>query len=144
MKAFLSSPYRSHPCYQTHGPIAPLRDVMRLLITLSQHGLPFVLSVHDVARSARCVWSPLIHGDLIRSINAHHGREWPERDALDWCLGCLATEGFDTLIVAESIPRAKNYGRNGMDAERELAEALGLRIVTDVEIVHAHGDTLSA
>ena len=120
MKAFLSSPYASHFTSKE----AAVWDALSALSVL-RHLHP-VIHVDEVAASD-CVWSPLIQGQVILW---NTGGRWSEKLALEWCLRNLESAGFDTLIVATS-PRKP--GRNGMDAEADLARELGYRIMSQAE-----------
>ena len=120
MKAFLSSPYASHLISKE----AAIRDALGALNAL-RHLHP-VIHVDEVA-AIDCVWSPLIQGQVILW---NTGGRWSEKLALEWCLRNLEHAGFDTLIVATS-PRKP--GRNGMDAEADLARRIGHRIMSQAE-----------
>ena len=119
MKAFLSSPYASNLISKE----VAVWDALGALSVL-RHLRP-VIHIDEVRASDRCVWSPLIQGQVILW---NTGRRWSSETALAWCLRNLEFAGFDTLIVATS-PRKPGYGRNGMDVEADLARKLDYRIM---------------
>lgn len=126
MRCYFASPYSSHVVSRHAAVQAAMGAVLRLPLHVCLH-------VDEVAQCASpCVWSPLLHGQWLLW---HRGGNFNEKDALEWCLWCLEHKGFDTLIISDTIPRAKGYGSNGVDAERALAEKLGLYVLyeTDVE-----------
>ena len=87
MKAFLSSPYASHLISKEAAICDALRSLSRL-----RHLRP-VIHVDEVALSDRCIWSPLIQGQVILWNNSG---EWAEETALNWCLWNLE-HFFDTI-----------------------------------------------
>ncbi len=121
MKCFLSSPFASHLISKQ----AAIHDALRSLSRL-RHLRP-VIHVDEVAPSDRCVWSPLIQGQVI--LWNTDGR-WSEETALRWCLHCLEHAGFDTLIISTS-PRRPGCTDTGVDREEELARRLGYRIARE-------------
>ena len=123
LKCFLSSPYASNLISKE----VAVWDALGALSVL-RHLRP-VIHVDEVAASDRCVWSPLIQGQVILW---NTGRRWPWKVAMEWCLWCLEHGGFTDLIVATS-PRKPGYGRNGMDVEADLARKLGYRIMPQSE-----------
>ena len=132
IKAFISSPYRSHVCFETHGPSAPIRDAMLATIRLSRKFQPCI-AVADVPRLDRsCCWSPLIEGDILRAQGVFNGEE----DALAWCLYHLEHSGFTHVVVCsdDTIPRRKGYGKNGCDVEVARAISLGLTVVSETQL----------
>ena len=133
IRAFLSSPYKSHALWESHGRTAPIKDSMRAILRLS-HKLQPVLAVDEVRSCPRsCVWSPLIEGDLMRA----SGELENETEALDWCLYQIESGIFTHLIVAsdDTIPRKPDYGRNGCDAEVSRALNLGMTVLTETDFL---------
>lgn len=135
IRAYLASPYRSHVCYKTDGPTAPLTAAMLALLRL-RHKLRPVFCVYDVRRSqVPCVWSPLIEGDIRRA----EGYIQNEDDALRWCFYHLKSSGFTHVINCsdDTIPRAPGYGKNGCDREVALAESIGMPVMRETEFLNA-------
>ncbi len=123
MKCFLSSPYASHLISKQAAICDALRSLSRL-----RHLRP-VIHVDEVAASERCIWSPLIQGQVI--LWNTDGR-WSEETALKWCLHCLEHAGFDTLIISTS-PRRPGTTATGVDAEQTRACELGYRIMSEAD-----------
>ncbi len=123
MKAFLSGPYASHLIDKQAAICDALRSLSRL-----RHLRP-VIHVDEVALSDRCIWSPLIQGQVILW---NTDNRWSEETALKWCLHCLEFAGFDAWIKSSS-PRKPSYGANGVDAEQALACKLGYLIMSEAE-----------
>ncbi len=123
MKCFFSSPYASHLISKQ----AAIHDALRSLSRL-RHLNP-VIHVDAVAPSDRCVWSPLIQGDVILW---NTDQRWGEETALAWCLHRLEFAGFDCWIKSSS-PRKPGYGTNGVDKEEALACKLGYRIMSEAD-----------
>jgi hypothetical protein len=126
LKCYLASPFASYIGSREDAVWAAARSLLRLKGYLRP-----VLHVDEVAQSDRpCIWSPLLQGDFIKW---NRGGRWSERLALRWCLNCLEYKGFNTLVLANTIPRTPGYGANGMDDEETLARQLGYRVMTEVE-----------
>ncbi len=123
MKAFLSGPFASHLISKEAAICDALRSLSRL-----RHLRP-VIHVDEVAKCDRCIWSPLIQGQVI--FWNTDGR-WSEETALKWCLWNLEHAGFDTLIISTS-PRKPGYGANGVDCEQALACKLGYCIMLEAD-----------
>ncbi len=123
MKAFLSSPYASHFVSKEAAVWDALRSLSRL-----RHWRP-VIHIDEVALSDRCLWSPLIQGQVILWNNSG---EWSEKTALEWCLRQLEFGGFDAWIKSTS-PRKPGYGWSGVDAEQALACKLGYKIMSEAD-----------
>ena len=129
VRAFLSSPFRSHVMWELKGPQPAFRDTMCSMIAT---GLDIVLSVSEVRSHPRnCIWSPLIEGEILRADEFLED----EIDALKWCLWNLEHAGFTHLICAsdDTIPRRPDYGRNGCDAEVKRAHEFGLVVMRETE-----------
>ena len=127
MKCFLSSPYASHLISKQ----AAICDALRTLARL-RHLNP-VIHVDQVAASDRCIWSPLIQGEVI--LGNTKGR-WSEKTALEWCLWNLERAGFDTLIISTS-PRRHGATATGVDAEQARACELGYLIMSEADAENA-------
>ncbi len=123
MKAYLAGPYASHLISKEAAICDALRSLARL-----RHLRP-VIHVDEVAASDRCIWSPLIQGQVIFW---NTDQRWSEETALKWCLHCLEFAGFDTWIKSTS-PRRPGYGANGVDQEQALACKLGYRIMSEAD-----------
>lgn len=123
MKAFLSAPFSSHLISRE----AAIWDALAALSAL-RHLHP-VIHYEEVAASDRCVWSPLIQGQVILWNTS--GR-WSETTALEWCLRRLESASFDTLIISTS-PRKPGATHTGVDAETALARKLGYRVMSQAE-----------
>ncbi len=123
MKCFLSSPYASHLISKQ----AAICDALRSLSRFRR--LHPVIHVDEVAASERCIWSPLIQGQVI--LWNTDGR-WSEETALRWCLHCLEHAGFDTIIISTS-PRRPGARATGVDAEQARACELGLKIMSEAD-----------
>ena len=122
MKCFLSSPYASHFISKQAAICDALRSLSRL-----RHLRP-VIHVEEVEASERCVWSPLIQGQVILW---NTGCRWSEDTALKWCLWNLE-HFFDTLIVSTS-PRRTGTANTGVDREQALACKLGYLIMSEAD-----------
>ena len=122
-KFYLASPYASHLISKSAAICDALRSLSRL-----RHLNP-VIHVDEVAESDRCIWSPLIQGQVILW---NTDLRWSEKTALEWCLFNLETAGFDTLIISTS-PRRPGTTATGVDAEQALACKLGYRIMSESE-----------
>ncbi len=123
MKAFLSGPYASHLISKEAAVCDALRTLARL-----RHLRP-VIHIDEVALSDRCIWSPLIQGQVILWNNSG---EWSEDTALRWCLWNLEHAGFDTWIKSTS-PRRPGCTDTGVDREQALACELGLKIMSEAD-----------
>ncbi len=123
MKAFLSSPFASHLISKEAAICDALRSLSRL-----RHLRP-VIHVDEVEKCDRCIWSPLIQGQVILWDNFG---QWSEDAALRWCLWHLEHAGFDTQIISTS-PRRPGYGASGVDREQALACKLGYRIMSEAD-----------
>ena len=124
MRCYLAGPYASHITSKDDAVWAATRSLVSLRGFLRP-----VLHVDEVITRDNCIWSPLIQGHFI--LYDKQG-QWDEKLALNWCLYCLEFKGFDTLVIS-TTPRKPGYGRNGVDAERQLAERLGYRIMSEVD-----------
>ena len=124
MRCYLAGPYASHITGKDDAVWAATRSLVALRGFLRP-----VLHVDEVIMRDKCIWSPLIHGHFILYDKQE---QWDEALALNWCLYCLEFKGFDTLVIS-TTPRKPGYGRNGVDAERQLAERLGYRIMSEVD-----------
>ncbi len=122
MKAYLAGPYASHLISKQAAICDALRSLSRL-----RHLRP-VIHVDEVAASDRCLWSPLIQGQVI--LWNTDGR-WSEKTALEWCLWNLEAY-FDTLIISTS-PRRPGTTATGVDAEQALACKLGYKIMSEAD-----------
>ena len=127
MKCYLAGPYSSHLISKDAAICDALRSLARL-----RHLHP-VIHVDEVAASDRCVWSPLIQGQVILW---NTGGRWSETTALEWCLHNLERAGFDTLIVSTS-PRRSGTTATGVDREQALACKLGYRIMSESDAENA-------
>ncbi len=127
MRAYFASPYASHITNRDDAVWAATRSLVRLRGIMRP-----VLHVDEVAGRDNVIWSPLIQGQFILW---ERGGRWDERLALAWCLHCLQFKFFDTLVISDTIPRAKGYGANGVDREHSLAEKLGLNIISETDIL---------
>ena len=127
MKCFLSSPYASHLISKQAAICDALRSLARL-----RHLHP-VIHVDEVAASDRCVWSPLIQGQVIFW---NTGGRWSEETALKWCLYHLSNAGFDTIIISTS-PRRRGCTDTGVDREQALAFKLGYKIISEADAENA-------
>ncbi len=123
MKAYLAGPYASHLISKEAAICDALRSLSRL-----RHLRP-VIHVDEVAPSDRCIWSPLIQGQVILW---NTDNRWSEETALKWCLHCLERAGFDTIIISTS-PRRRGATATGVDAEQALACKLGLKIMSEAD-----------
>ncbi len=123
MKGYLAGPFASHLISKD----AAICDALRTLSRL-RHLHP-VIHVNEVAASERCIWSPLIHGQVIFW---NTGGRWSEETALEWCLWNLEHAGFDTLIISTS-PRRPGCTDTGVDREQALACKLGYRIMSEAD-----------
>ncbi len=134
IRAFISSPYRSHVLWDDLGPMAPIRDAMLALHRLS-HRLRPVLAVREVAQCpVDAAWSPLVEGDILRA----YGPLKSEGEALAWCLRQLDSGIFTHLICCSdnTIPRKPGYGANGCDKEMERARELGMIVTTETDFLY--------
>ena len=123
MKAYLAGPYASHLISKDAAICDALHSLSRL-----RHLRP-VIHVDEVAPSDRCIWSPLIQGQVILW---NTGGRWSEETALKWCLHCLTTGGFDTIIISTS-PRRPGATATGVDVEQARACELGYRIMSEAD-----------
>ncbi len=122
MKGYLAGPCASHLISKQ----AAIHDALRSLARL-RHLNP-VIHVDEVAASDRCIWSPLIQGQVILG---NTGGRWSEATALEWCLWNLEAY-FDTLIISTS-PRRRGATATGVDAEQALAFKLGYVIMSEAD-----------
>ena len=122
-KCFLSCPYASHLISKQAAICDALRSLSRL-----RHLCP-VIHVDQVAESDRCIWSPMLQGEVILW---NTGGRWSEKTALEWCLHNLERAGFDTIIISTS-PRRPGCTDTGVDREQALACKLGYRIMSEAD-----------
>ncbi len=127
MKCYFASPSSSHIISKE----AAVRDAMRALTRFPGWLRP-VLHVNEIRDRDNVVWSPLIQGQFI--LRDRGPVVFNETAALAWCLWNLEHMPFDTLVLSNTIPRAKGCGSNGMDAEEALARKLGYRIMRETDL----------
>ena len=127
MRAYFASPYSSHIISKE----AAVRDAMRALTRFPGWLRP-VLHVNEIRDRDNVIWSPLIQGQFI--LRDRGPTVFNETAALEWCLWNLEFMPFTTLVLSNTIPRAKGFGKNGMDAEETLARKLGYRVLLETDV----------
>lgn len=118
MRAYIASPYTSHP----GGPDKAFTDAWMASVRWAQTLGTVYQPTFFWGDKSSCVWSPVAEGHV------KHGPGWRWDLAMQWCLDRLRAGHFDTLVLAYVPGRDDS---RGMAVEAEAARGLGLEIIKE-------------
>jgi hypothetical protein len=124
MRAYLATPYRAHP----GGAAEALRSTVAIMAAASSRwGLVPVAGLSDLRRTVGpVIWSPLLWGRETAAHLAELGQDRTEDQMLASAIQVMGDRRHQFTALIRRVP---DLGSEGMAAEIEAANRLGLTVI---------------